>query len=117
VVPYDLPEEHLALRDAVRDLVPDKVTPYAAEVDGTATFPRAAYDALLAADLHAVHVPELYGGNGAHALATCLVIEAVARGFAATSLIPAVNQLGSLPVLLAGTERHKQALARAAGSR
>jgi alkylation response protein AidB-like acyl-CoA dehydrogenase len=54
-------------------------------------------------------VPEQYGGNGADALATCLVIEEVARGCASSSLIPAVNKLGSLPILLAGTEEQKQA--------
>jgi alkylation response protein AidB-like acyl-CoA dehydrogenase len=106
---YALSEEHVALRDAVRDLVADKVAPYAAEVDESASFPQAAYDALRAADLHAVHVPEAFGGNGADALATCLVIEEVARGCASSSLIPAVNKLGSLPVLLAGTEAQKQA--------
>jgi butyryl-CoA dehydrogenase/acyl-CoA dehydrogenase len=106
---YSLSEEHLALRDTVRQLVADKITPYAAKVDERATFPREAYDALLAADLHAVHVPLEYGGNGADALATCLVIEEVARGCASSSLIPAVNKLGSLPVLLAGTEEQKQA--------
>ena len=105
---YSLSEEHLALRDAARQLVADKVTPYAAEVDESATFPQAAYDALRGADLHAVHVPEAYGGNGADALAACLVIEEVARGCASSSLIPAVNKLGSLPVLLAGTEEQKQ---------
>jgi len=105
---YSLSEEHLALRDAVRQVVADKVTPYAAEVDESATFPQAAYDALRGADLHAVHIPQEYGGNGADALATCLVIEEVARGCASSSLIPAVNKLGSLPVLLVGTEEQKQ---------
>jgi alkylation response protein AidB-like acyl-CoA dehydrogenase len=104
---YTLPEEHRALRDMVRELVADKVAPYAAAVDEEATFPQAAYDALRAADLHAVHIPEQYGGNGADALATCLVIEEVARGCASSSLIPAVNKLGSLPILLAGTEDQK----------
>jgi len=106
---YQLSEEHLALQAAVRDLVADKVAPHAAEVDESSSFPQAAYDALRAADLHAVHVPEEYGGNGADALAACLVIEEVARGCASTSLIPAVNKLGSLPVLMAGTEEQKQA--------
>jgi alkylation response protein AidB-like acyl-CoA dehydrogenase len=105
---YSLTEEHVALRAAVRDLVTDKIAPYAAAVDEEARFPQEAYDALRAADLHAVHVPEEYGGNGADALATCLVIEEVARGCASSSLIPAVNKLGSLPILLAGTEAQKQ---------
>jgi len=105
---YALSPEHLALREAARDLVADKIAPYAALVDEDARFPQEAYDALRAAELHAVHVPEAYGGNGADALATCLVIEQVARGCASSSLIPAVNKLGSLPVLLAGTEAQKQ---------
>ncbi len=105
---FALSEEHVALREAARSVVTDKVTPYAAEVDETASFPQAAYDALRAADLHAVHVPEEFGGNGADALAACLVIEEVARGCASSSLIPAVNKLGSLPVLLAGTQEQKE---------
>jgi len=105
---YALSAEHLALREAVRALVADKIAPFAALVDEEARFPQEAYDALRAAELHAVHVPEAYGGNGADALATCLVIEQVARGCASSSLIPAVNKLGSLPVLLAGTEAQKQ---------
>jgi alkylation response protein AidB-like acyl-CoA dehydrogenase len=105
---YSLSEEHLALRDAARQLVADKVPPYAAEVDERATFPQEAYDALRSAELHAVHVPEQYGGQGADALAACLVIEEVARGCASSSLIPAVNKLGSLPILLEGTEAQKE---------
>ena len=105
---FALSPDHAALREAVRAVVADKVAPYAAEVDETSSFPRAAYDALRAAEVHAVHVPEQYGGQGADALAACLVIEEVARGCTATSLIPAVNKLGSLPLLLAGTEEQKE---------
>jgi alkylation response protein AidB-like acyl-CoA dehydrogenase len=101
-------DEHEALRASVRQLVHDKIAPSAADVDERAEFPQVAYDALRAADLHAVHVPEEYGGNGADALAACIVIEEVARGCASSSLIPAVNKLGSLPLLLAGNEELKQ---------
>ncbi|MDX6634540.1 MAG: hypothetical protein QOF06_743, partial [Solirubrobacterales bacterium] len=59
-------------------------------------------------DLHAVHVPESYGGAGADALATVIVIEEVARVCASSSLIPAVNKLGSLPVILSGSEDLKK---------
>lgn len=101
-------DEHDELRAVVRRLVEEQVTPHAAVVDEQATFPKAAYDALRGADLHAIHVPEEYGGNGADALAACIVIEEVARGCASTSLIPAVNKLGSLPLLLAGSEDLKR---------
>jgi alkylation response protein AidB-like acyl-CoA dehydrogenase len=101
-------EDHEELRAAVRELVADKVTPYAPEVDETASYPQAAHDALVASDFHAPHVPEQYDGVGADALATCIVIEEVARGCASSSLIPAVNKLGSLPVILGGSEEIKQ---------
>ncbi|MFD4211106.1 acyl-CoA dehydrogenase family protein, partial [Micromonospora tulbaghiae] len=71
-------------------------------------FPQEALDALVASDLHAVHVPEEYGGAGADALATVIVIEEVARACASSSLIPAVNKLGSLPVILSGSEELKR---------
>jgi alkylation response protein AidB-like acyl-CoA dehydrogenase len=59
---------------------------------------------LRAGDFHAPHIPEEYGGVGADALATCIVIEEVARVCASSSLIPAVNKLGTVPLLLAGSE-------------
>jgi alkylation response protein AidB-like acyl-CoA dehydrogenase len=105
---YALTEEHEAIREAVRAIAEDKIAPYAAETDEESAFPQAAYDALRAADFHAPHIPELYGGAGADALATCIVIEEVARVCASSSLIPAVNKLGTMPLLLGGSEQIKQ---------
>ncbi|MFJ2393038.1 MULTISPECIES: acyl-CoA dehydrogenase [unclassified Streptomyces] len=105
---YRPSEEHDMLRDAIRSLAEAKIAPYAAVVDEEARFPQEALDALVSSDLHAVHVPETYGGAGADALATVIVIEEVARVCASSSLIPAVNKLGSLPVILSGSEALKQ---------
>ena len=104
---FRLSEDHDELRAAVRAVAEDKIAPYAAEVDQSATFPQSAYDALVASDFHAPHVPEQYGGVGADALATCIVIEEVARVCASSSLIPAVNKLGSMPLLLAAGDELK----------
>ncbi|MEU8432759.1 acyl-CoA dehydrogenase family protein [Streptomyces sp. NPDC029216] len=104
---YRPAEEHDMLRDSVRALCEAKILPFAAAVDEEARFPQEALDALVANDLHAVHVPETYGGAGADALATVIVIEEVARVCASSSLIPAVNKLGSLPVILSGSEELK----------
>lgn len=104
---YRPSEEHDMLRDAIRSLAEAKIGPHAADVDEEARFPQEALDALTASDLHAVHVPEQYGGAGADALATVIVIEEVARVCASSSLIPAVNKLGSLPLILAGSEELK----------
>ncbi len=101
-------EDHEELRAAVRNVADNKIAPYAAEVDDKSEFPQAAYDALVASDFHAPHVPEEYDGVGADALATCIVIEEVARACASSSLIPAVNKLGSLPLILGGSEELKR---------
>ncbi|UQX01443.1 acyl-CoA dehydrogenase family protein [Streptomyces sp. RerS4] len=104
---YRPAEEHDMLRESVRSLAEAKILPFAAAVDEESRFPQEALDALVASDLHAVHVPETYGGAGADALATVIVIEEVARVCASSSLIPAVNKLGSLPVILSGSEELK----------
>jgi len=101
-------EEHEAFRAAVRELCDDKVAPLAGEVDERAEFGWASYEALRAGDFHAPHVPEAYGGVGADALATAIVIEEVARACASTSLVPAVNKLGTMPWLLAAGDELKQ---------
>jgi alkylation response protein AidB-like acyl-CoA dehydrogenase len=105
---FELSEEHQALREAVRALADDKIAPRAAEVDRTAEFPWDVYESLVKADFHAVHIPESYGGAGGDALATALVIEEVARACATSSLIPAVNKLGTMPLLLGASEQVKQ---------
>ena len=69
---YTVREEHDLLRESVRALVETKIAPYAAAVDSEARYPQEAHDALHAADMHAIHIPEEYGGAGADALATCL---------------------------------------------
>ncbi|WP_190251357.1 acyl-CoA dehydrogenase family protein, partial [Dactylosporangium sucinum] len=105
---FQLPEEHVAIREAVRAVCDGKVAPNAAAADENSEFPQASYDALRAGDFHAPHVPVEYGGAGADALATAIVIEEVARACASSSLIPAVNKLGTMPLLLAGSEELKQ---------
>ncbi|MFD4398864.1 acyl-CoA dehydrogenase family protein [Kitasatospora sp. NPDC058478] len=116
---FRISEEHEMLREAVRSLAEAKIAPFAAEVDEQGRFPQEALDALRGSDLHAVHVPEEFGGAGADALATVIVIEEVARVCASSSLIPAVNKLGSLPVQLSGSPELKAkylgALARGEG--
>jgi len=105
---YRLAEEHTLLRESVRQLAEDKIAPRAAEIDETGEFPWDVYDALRRADLHAVHLPEEYGGAGADSIATAIVIEEVARACAASSLIPAVNKLGTMPLLLSASEELKR---------
>src|SRR6476646_11654228 len=105
---YQLSEEQRMLRQAVRELAQDKIAPRAADVDGTAEFPYDVLEALTRAGFHAVHIPEEYGGAGADAISACIVVEEVARACASPSLIPAVNKLGSQPIILSGSEQLKK---------
>ncbi|HYI54430.1 MAG TPA: acyl-CoA dehydrogenase family protein [Microlunatus sp.] len=105
---YTPTEEHRAFRAAVREVCDAKVAPHAAEADELGEFPKASFEALRAADFHAPHVPEEYGGVGGDALAVAIVIEEIARACASSSLIPAVNKLASMPWLLAGSDQLRQ---------
>ncbi|MEV6037214.1 acyl-CoA dehydrogenase family protein [Nonomuraea sp. NPDC052116] len=104
---HDVAEEYPMLREAIRALAEEKIAPQAAAADESEEFPWEVYKDLVAADFHAVHIPEQYGGAGADALATVIVIEEVARACASSSLIPAVNKLGTVPLLLSASEELK----------
>lgn len=105
---FSLPDEYQALRDSVRALADKKIQPFAGEVDAQARFPQEAFDALQNAGLAAAHVPTQFGGEGADALGVVIIIEEVARVCASSSLIPAVNKLGSVPLILGGNEEQKK---------
>ena len=105
---FQLPEEHQELRAAIRALSEKEIAPYAADVDENARFPQEALDALNASGFNAVHVPEEYGGQGADSVAACIVIEEVARVDTSASLIPAVNKLGTMGLILRGSDDLKK---------
>ena len=105
---FRLPEEHDELRAAIRALAEKEIAPHAADCDEHARFPQEALDALNASGFNAIHVPEEYGGQGADSVAACIVIEEVARVDASASLIPAVNKLGTMGLILRGSEDLKK---------
>ncbi len=102
-----LTDERRALRDAVRELADEKIAPRAAEIDRTAEFPWDVKELLAAQDIFAVHFPERFGGLGGDLLTACLAIEQVSRACATSGLIVAVQGLGALPILLAGSEEQQ----------
>jgi alkylation response protein AidB-like acyl-CoA dehydrogenase len=101
--PYRLTEEQELLRDAVRVLADERVAPRAAEVDRTATFPEDLRQLLAAQDILALPFPAEHGGLGGDLLSICLAVEQLSRACATTGLILAVQELGALPLLLAGS--------------
>ncbi|WP_245370217.1 acyl-CoA dehydrogenase family protein [Amycolatopsis magusensis] len=105
---YRLAEEHEELRAAVRALAEKEIAPHAADVDENERYPVEAAAALVRSGFNAVHIPEEYEGQGADAIAACIVIEEIARVDASASLIPAVNKLGTQPILLSASEQLKK---------
>ena len=105
---YGLTEEHQLLRQAVRELADDKIAPRAAEIDETAEYPWDVHEALKKADLLAIHVPEEYGGAGADRIAHSIVVEEIARACASSSLIVAGNKLGTMGLILSGSDALKK---------
>ena len=105
---FRLPDEHNELRAVLRDMCETEIAPYAADVDEHARFPEEALKVLNDTGFSAVHVPEEYGGQGADAVATCIVMEEVARVCASSSLIPGVNKLGTIGLILSGSEDLKK---------
>jgi Acyl-CoA dehydrogenases len=104
---YRLSEDQLMLRDAVRVLADERIAPRAAEVDRTSEFPQDIRALLGSHDILALPFPEAYGGLGVDLLTLCLAIEQISRVCATSGLILAVQALGSLPLLLAGTDEQR----------
>jgi alkylation response protein AidB-like acyl-CoA dehydrogenase len=105
---YRLSDEHELLRAAVRELTADVIAPRAAEIDRTGEFPHDVHAALARSGFNAVHIPEEYGGSGGDSIAAVLVIEEIAKACASSALIPALNKLGTMPLLLQGSEELKK---------
>jgi alkylation response protein AidB-like acyl-CoA dehydrogenase len=105
---YRLTDDQAALRDAVRVLADDRIAPRAAEIDRTAEFPWDVKDLLASHDVLSLPFPEAYGGLGGDLLTVCLAIEQISRVCATSGLILAVQELASLPLLLAGSEAQKE---------
>jgi alkylation response protein AidB-like acyl-CoA dehydrogenase len=104
---YRLTDDQLALRDAVRVLADDRIAPRAAEIDRTAEFPWDVKELLASHDILSLPYPEQYGGLGGDLLTVCLAVEQISRVCATSGLILAVQELASLPLLLAGTDEQK----------
>ena len=103
-----LNEEQQALRDAVRELAEGKIAPRAAEIDAKGEFPHDVVELLAGHDILALPFPVQYGGLGGDMVSILVVIEEISRIDASCGLIPAVQELGALPLLHAGTDEQKQ---------
>src|SRR5690606_1039848 len=106
---FTLDEDQREFREVVRRICEERISPRAAEIAATGEFPHDVRAVLAENGLLGLHIPEAYGGAGADAITFAILIEEVARVCASSSLIPGVQKLGTMPILLAGSEEQKKA--------
>src|SRR5437588_9155507 len=107
---FEFTAEQVAIRDTIRELVQDRVAPRAAEIDQTAEYPKDIEKLFAENGILGIPFPEQYGGISGSSVTICMGIEEIAKACASSSLILAVQALGSYPILVAGTEEQKQRL-------
>jgi alkylation response protein AidB-like acyl-CoA dehydrogenase len=105
---YTIPQEFQDFRDTIRDLVKGEVAPRAAEIDAKAEYPWDIRKAFAEHDLLGLPFPEELGGTGTGTLMLNIAVEEVAKACASSSLILMIQELGTLPIQLHGTEEQKQ---------
>src|SRR5919108_4658303 len=105
---YALTDEQVSFRDTIRQIAQERVAPRAAEIDEKAEYPHDLRQLLAEQDILALPFEEEYGGTGTGALTLTIAIEELAKACASTALILMVQELGSLPIKLFGSEELKQ---------
>jgi alkylation response protein AidB-like acyl-CoA dehydrogenase len=108
LVQYDLTEEQRMLQDMVRKMAKEQVEPGAAKRDEEAKFDWDMVKLLAENGLMGIDFPEAYGGAEAGLLSMILVIEELCKVDASVGLNVAVQELGTLPILLAANDEQKE---------
>jgi alkylation response protein AidB-like acyl-CoA dehydrogenase len=103
-----LSKENLYYRDLARQIARDYVKPVAAELDRTGEYPWGVIKALQDAKLMGIWIPKDYGGASSGLLNLCIVVEEISRACGGIGCTYVVNALGSLPIVLGGTEEQKK---------
>jgi alkylation response protein AidB-like acyl-CoA dehydrogenase len=104
---YTIPQEHLDLRDTVRQIAQERIAPRAAEMDEKAEYPHDLRRLLAEQDILGLPFDEEYGGTGTGTLMVNLAVEEIAKADASTALILMIQDLGTLPIRLYGSDELK----------
>ncbi len=105
---YTLPQEFVDFRDTIRKMVVEKVAPRAAEIDEKAEYPRDIRELFASHDLLGLPFEPEHGGTGTGTLMLNIAVEEIAKACASSALILMVQELGTLPIKLFGSEELKE---------
>src|SRR3954452_24364904 len=105
---YAIPQELADLRDMIRQLAQEKIAPRAAEIDRTAQYPHDIRELLADQDVLGLPFAEEYGGTGTGTLMLQMAVEEIAKACSSSALILMVQELGTLPIALFGSDEQKQ---------
>ncbi len=105
---YDIPQELQDIRATIRQLATERIAPRAAEIDASATYPSDVRDLLADHDVLGLPFDERHGGTGTGSLMLNVAIEEIARACASSALILMLQELGTLPIKLFGSEAQQQ---------
>ena len=107
---YDLPDEHKEFRDTIRQIVDEKVRPRAAEIDATGEYPWDVRKLFAEQDILGLPFAAEYGGTGTGTLMQQIAVEEIAKACASSALILMIQELGTLPIQLFGSDELKERL-------
>jgi alkylation response protein AidB-like acyl-CoA dehydrogenase len=105
---YFLTDDQKMIRDLAAQIAREKIAPRAAELDESGEFPWDIVKVLAQSDLFRVYVPTEYEGLGGGIFEMCLVTEELCRACAGISLSYGASALGTIPIILFGTEEQKK---------
>jgi acyl-CoA dehydrogenase len=105
---YEIPQEYKDFRDLVRQIATERVAPRAAEIDAKDEYPWDIRKLLAENDILALPFAEEHGGTGTGTLMLQMAVEELAKASASCALILMVQELGTLPVALFGSDALRQ---------
>src|SRR4051794_10407588 len=105
---YDIPQDLKDFRDTIRQIVKERVWPRAAEIDATGDYPWDIRKLFGEQDILGLPFSEEYGGTGTGTLMLQMAVEEIAKASGSCALILMVQELGTLPIQLFGSEEQKQ---------
>jgi short-chain 2-methylacyl-CoA dehydrogenase len=108
-VDFDLSDEHELLRRTVREFAEERIAPVAEELDREHSFPYDILAGLAELGIMGIPIPEEYGGSGGDTLSYALAVEELTRIDSSVAItVAAHTSLGTMPILLFGTEEQKR---------